>query len=78
MTATNADGVGLVDLRVSDTHGNTVTTSFAVMVLSNYAVFDDHKQCLELEARVGIERSSLPVALHKPLEIKRLISSLTN
>jgi hypothetical protein len=27
---------------------------------------------MELEARVGIERSSLPIALHKPLEIKRL------
>jgi hypothetical protein len=27
---------------------------------------------LELEARVGIERSPLPIALHKPLEIKRL------
>jgi hypothetical protein len=42
MPATNADGVGLVDLSVSDTNGNTVTTSFAVMVLTNYAVFDDH------------------------------------
>jgi hypothetical protein len=40
--ATNADGVGLVDLSVSDTNGNTATTSFAVMVLTNYAVFDDH------------------------------------
>ncbi|HWV99277.1 MAG TPA: hypothetical protein VNZ64_06230 [Candidatus Acidoferrum sp.] len=42
MPAANADGVGLVDLSVSDTNGNTATTSFAVMVLPNYAVFDDH------------------------------------
>jgi hypothetical protein len=42
MPATNAAGVGLVDLSVSDTNGNTVTTSFAVLVLTNYAVFVDH------------------------------------
>jgi hypothetical protein len=40
--APNADGVGLIDLSVSDTNGNTVSTSFAVMVLTNYAVFVDH------------------------------------
>src|SRR6202000_1926945 len=38
----NADGVGTVDLSVTHTNGTTVNTSFAVMVLTNYAVFDDH------------------------------------
>jgi hypothetical protein len=42
MPAPNADGVGLIDLSVSDTNGNTVSTSFAVMVLTNYGVFADH------------------------------------
>jgi hypothetical protein len=39
---TGSDGVGIVDLSVTDTNGNTVTTSFAVMILTNRAVFDDH------------------------------------
>ncbi|HXI71422.1 MAG TPA: hypothetical protein VNN22_13785 [Verrucomicrobiae bacterium] len=39
---TGADGVGIVDLSVTDTNGTTVTTSFAVMVLTNRVVFTDH------------------------------------
>lgn len=81
---TGADGVGIVDLSVTDMNGTTVTTSFAVVVLTNRAVFDDHFDYLDGSLFAGSDRVWLrrgniqPVGLGVLTQAAHIVSGAAN
>jgi hypothetical protein len=79
-----ADGVGIVDLSVADTNGNTSSTSFAVMVLTNRAVFDDHFDYFDgslftVSDTVWLRRGNIqPVGLKTLSQAAHIVSGAAN